>query len=185
MWKVQQKQFCFFLKKREEKQGSENGYNAVPFIMVSKMHSKEPLTFCFYGILVYIMHFSLTVHIWGPGKRGAMQKQHIRLAGWVIDFSMNHLKSSSLTEHKHGAVDIKNSGLVHLHQSPKGDVETLNLAHRAETFSATFGIMSHNHLVNSPRRSFCKWEATIEWWLDKLHKALKDSAALLRPTPDF
>lgn len=81
------------------------------------MHSKEPLTFCFYGILVYIMHFSLTVHIWGPGKRGAMQKQHIRLAGWVIDFSMNHLKSSSLTEHKHGAVDIKNSGLVHLHQT--------------------------------------------------------------------
>lgn len=52
-----------FFEKREEKQVSENGYNAVPFIMVSKMHSKEPLTFCFYGILVYIMHFSLTVHI--------------------------------------------------------------------------------------------------------------------------
>lgn len=116
--------FCFFLK-REEKQGSENGCNVGPFIMVSKMHSKEPLTFCFYGILVYIMHFSLTVHIWGPGKQGAMLKQHIRLAGWVIDFSMNHSKSSSLTEHKHGTVDIKNSGLVHLHQSPKGDVETL------------------------------------------------------------
>lgn len=175
--------FLFFLK-REEKQGSENGCNVGPFIMVSKMHSKEPLTFCFYGMLVYIMHFSLTVHIWGPGKQGAMQKQHIRLAGWVIDFSMNHLKSLSLTEHKHTAVDIKNSGLVHLHQSLKGDVETLTWHTGWKLFLQPSELCLTTTWSRALGGVFVNGRRQIERWLDKLHKALKDSA-LLHPTPAF
>lgn len=96
------KAICCFYK---GKQRSENGCN----FFLSKMHYKVPLTFCFlrYSCLLC----TLCSHL-RSGKQGA--KITHRLTRWVIDFSMNHLKSLSLTEHKHGGVDIKNSSLVRL-----------------------------------------------------------------------
>lgn len=72
--------FLFFFLKREEKQGSENGCNVGPFIMVSKMHSKEPLLLLWH-ISVYYALFPYRSHLRSWETRSDAKTTHP--SSWV------------------------------------------------------------------------------------------------------